>query len=202
MVCICAMAFLLPFRSTRLEERKKMRKRLIAATAAAALLLSLTACSQPDEQPEPSAGQDTQALVSAYLEQVDQEYAYQIAETLAYDPAYLSNELGWRTAGSDAEHAAADYIAAEMESIGLTVEKVPVTVDKWQFNDASLTIADTDIQIMPASYATNGTDADGITAQLVDVGTGTAAEYEGVDVEGKIALVGVTSGMWPGSTSI
>lgn len=168
-----------------------MRKRLIAATAAAALLLSLTACSQPDEQPEPSAGQDTQALVSAYLEQVDQEYAYQIAETLAYDPAYLSNELGWRTAGSDAEHAAADYIAAEMESIGLTVEKVPVTVDKWQFNDASLTIADTDIQIMPASYATNGTDADGITAQLVDVGTGTAAEYEGVDVEGKIALVGV-----------
>ena len=191
MVCICAMAFLLPFRSTRLEERKKMRKRLIAATAAAALLLSLTACSQPDKQPEPSAGQDTQALVSAYLEQVDQEYAYQIAETLAYDPAYLSNELGWRTAGSDAEHAAADYIAAEMESIGLTVEKVPVTVDKWQFNDASLTIADTDIQIMPASYATNGTDADGITAQLVDVGTGTAAEYEGVDVEGKIALVGV-----------
>ena len=168
-----------------------MRKRLIAATAAAALLLSLTACSQPDEQPEPSAGQDTQALVSAYLEQVDHEYAYQIAETLAYDPAYLSNELGWRTAGSDAEHAAADYIAAEMESIGLTVEKVPVTVDKWQFNDASLTIADTDIQIMPASYATNGTDADGITAQLVDVGTGTAAEYEGVDVEGKIALVGV-----------
>lgn len=168
-----------------------MRKRLIAATAAAALLLSLTACSQPDKQPEPSAGQDTQALVSAYLEQVDQEYAYQIAETLAYDPAYLSNELGWRTAGSDAEHAAADYIATEMESIGLTVEKVPVTVDKWQFNDASLTIADTDIQIMPASYATNGTDADGITAQLVDVGTGTAAEYEGVDVEGKIALVGV-----------
>ncbi len=78
-----------------------------------------------------------------------------------------------------------------MESIGLTVEKVPVTVDKWQFNDASLTIADTDIQIMPASYATNGTDADGITAQLVDAGTGTAAEYEGVDVEGKIALVGV-----------
>ena len=168
-----------------------MRKRLIAATAAAALLLSLTACSQPDKQPEPSAGQDTQALVSAYLERVDQEYAYQIAETLAYDPAYLSNELGWRPAGSDAEHAAADYIAAEMESIGLTVEKVPVTVDKWQFNDASLTIADTDIQIMPASYATNGTDADGITAQLVDVGTGTAAEYEGVDVEGKIALVGV-----------
>ncbi|MDO5777641.1 MAG: hypothetical protein Q4Q08_05030 [Eubacteriales bacterium] len=49
--------------------------------------------------------------------------------------------------------AAADYIAAQMESIGLEVEKVPVTVDKWQFNDASLTMEGTDISIMPASYA-------------------------------------------------
>lgn len=48
--------------------------------------------------------------------------------------------------------AAADYIAAQMESIGLEVEKVPVTVDKWQFNDASLTMEGTDISIMPASY--------------------------------------------------
>ena len=49
--------------------------------------------------------------------------------------------------------AAADYIAAQMESIGLEVEKVPVTVDKWQFNDASLTMEGTDISIMPVSYA-------------------------------------------------
>ena len=48
--------------------------------------------------------------------------------------------------------AAADYIAAQMESIGLEVEKVPVTVDKWQFNVASLTMEGTDISIMPASY--------------------------------------------------
>ena len=52
--------------------------------------------------------------------------------------------------------AAADYIAAQMESIGLEVEKVPVTVDKWQFNDASLTVEGTDISIMPASYAASG----------------------------------------------
>ena len=52
--------------------------------------------------------------------------------------------------------AAADYIAAQMESIGLEVEKVPVTVDKWQFNGASLTMEGTDISIMPASYAASG----------------------------------------------
>ena len=52
--------------------------------------------------------------------------------------------------------AAADYIAAQMESIGLEVEKLPVTVDKWQFNGASLTVEGTDISIMPASYAASG----------------------------------------------
>lgn len=46
--------------------------------------------------------------------------------------------------------------ATQIESIGLEVEKVPVTVDKWQFNDASLTMEGTDISIMPASYAASG----------------------------------------------
>ena len=68
-------------------------------------------------------------------------------------------------------------------------EKVPVTVDRWQFNDASLTIAGTDIDIMPASYPANGTGPEGLTAEIVDCGTGFAEDYEGKDVEGKIVLV-------------
>ena len=180
-----------------------MRKRVGSFTLAMAMVLPLAACGQntaaapaptaaaaeTSEETAPTA--DTAALVEAYRSAVDESYAYGIAETLAYDEAYLSNALGWRTAGSDAEHAAADYIAAEMEAIGLEVEKVPVTVDKWQFNDASLTVEGTDIAMMPASYAASGTDAEGITAELVDLGTGTAAEYEGVDVTGKIVLAGV-----------
>ena len=59
------------------------------------------------------------------------------------------------------------------------------------FNDASLTIEGTDVDIMPASYATNGTDKDGITAEIVDVGTGKAEDYEGLDVKDKIVLAGV-----------
>ena len=179
-----------------------MKKRVGSFTLALAMVLPLAACGQntaaapaptavPAETAETSNTADTAVLVEAYRNAVSESYAYGIAETLAYDEAYLSNALGWRTAGSDAEHAAADYIAAEMESIGLEVEKVPVTVDKWQFNSASLTVEGTDINIMPASYAANGTDAEGITAELVDLGTGTAAEYEGVDVTGKIVLAGV-----------
>ena len=165
-----------------------MKKRMMKLLCAA-LLLPLAACA-PDQAM--ISGEGAQAdLVNAYLDAVDERYAYEIAETLAYDPEYLSNSLGFRTAGSDAEHAAAGYIAQQMEAIGLEVEKVPVTVDRWQFNDASLTLAGTDIDIMPASYATSGTDEDGISAPIVDVGDGTAAAYEGKDVEGKIVLAGV-----------
>ena len=165
-----------------------MKKRMMKLLCAA-LLLPLAACA-PDQAM--ISGEGAQAdLVNGYLDAVDERYAYEIAETLAYDPEYLSNSLGFRTAGSDAEHAAAGYIAQQMEAIGLEVEQVPVTVDRWQFNDASLTLAGTDIDIMPASYATNGTDGDGISAPIVDVGDGTAAAYEGKDVEGKIVLAGV-----------
>lgn len=95
--------------------------------------------------------------VKAYLEKVDTEYAYDLAETLAYDEQYWDNALGWRTAGSDAEHKTADFLAKEMETIGLTdVEKVGTMVDKFQFNDSSLTIANTKIDLMPASYQCSG----------------------------------------------
>lgn len=168
--------------------KRNLFKKLLCVAASGAMVFSLSACSGSGVDSDLSMADDVQG----YLDAVDHEYAYGIAETLAYDEKYLSNELGWRTAGSDAEHKAADYLAGEMETIGLTdVEKVEVTLDKWQFNDASLTIEGTDIDIMPASYATNGTDEDGITAEIIDVGQGKAADYEGKDVEGKIVLVGV-----------
>lgn len=177
-------------------------KRFLAALLTAIMLLSLTACGGGTGTTDP--GEDTTggenapaalsmaAEVESYLGVVDQEYVRNLAEILAYDEKYLSNDLGWRSAGSDAEHAAADFLAEEMTSLGLTeVEKVPVTVDRWQFNDASLTIAGTDIDIMPASFPANGTGPEGLTAEIVDCGGGFAADYEDKDVEGKIALVGM-----------
>jgi Iap family predicted aminopeptidase len=130
-------------------------------------------------------------LSKNYMKYVDEDFAYNIAYTLAYDEQY-GGEWGFRTAGSDYEHAAADYLYNVMEDVGLSdIEKVPVTVDKWQFNSASLQLAGEDYVITPASYATSGTDADGLTAEIVNVGMGTAAEYSGLDVKGKIVLAGV-----------
>ena len=142
--------------------------------------------------PSPMAEAVEMDPLTAYLNAVDIQYAYNLAYKLSTDPSMHDNEMGFRSAGSDAEHAAADFLAEEMVRIGLQdVEKIPVTVDKWQFNSASMTLKDSDFNIMPVSYQVNGTDADGITAQIVDCGTGFAWDYEDKDVEGKIALVGV-----------
>lgn len=170
-----------------------MRRSLkVFACAAASLTLTVSMMSCGSSENTVDSQLFMAEDVQGYIDSIDMEYAYDLAETLAYDEEYWDNELGWRTAGSDAEHRAADFLVEEMKSIGLTdVEKVGTTVDKFQFNDSSLTIEGTDIDLMPASYQCSGTDADGITAEIVDVGTGFEADYEGKDVSGKIVLAGV-----------
>ncbi len=132
--------------------------------------------------------------VKAYYDKIDMKYAYDLTYELAYNKDELVDypELGWRSAGSDAEHRTADYLQKEMEKIGLqNVDKIGTKCDKFQFNDSKLTIADTDIDIRPASYQCNGTGTEGLQAEIVDVGTGLEADYEGKDVEGKIVLADV-----------
>ena len=48
--------------------------------------------------------------VKAFYDKVDMDYAYELAYELAYDWDNLAEANGWRAAGSDAEHAAADYL--------------------------------------------------------------------------------------------
>lgn len=171
-------------------------KKTLQASLSAVLVLSLAGCKSTTASVSStqSAQNNTfyQDAIDAYVNEIDMGYAYDFTKTLSLDPSLHDNSLGFRTSGSDAEHRTADYLAEEMEAIGLkNVEKIPVTVDKWQYNDASLTIDGTDIDLMPVSYMVNGTDEKGITAEIVDCGTGFAEDYEDKDVKGKIALVGV-----------
>lgn len=163
-------------------------KRIVKESLCVILGITLCGCAKQ----EAAQSTDVSSAISKYVDAIDMDYAYDLTYRLSTNTDLHENDLGFRTAGSDAEHAAADYIAKEMEDIGLkNVEKIPVTVDKWQFNDASLTIEGTNIDIMPVSYMVNGTDTTGITAEIVDCGSGFAEDYEGKDVAGKIALVGV-----------
>ncbi len=168
---------------------KNVRKFVAVGLSAAMALSALAGCGKSGE----GAGvwdQEALAQRDAYLEMVDEQYAYELAVELSYNEALRSSPLGTRTAGSDAEHAAADFLVEEMKAIGLQeVEKVGVAVDKWQFNDATLTIGGTDRVIKPHSYATASTPAGGLQAEILYLGDGTMYDYEGIDVTGKIVLV-------------
>jgi hypothetical protein len=105
---------------------------------------------------------------------------------------YLSNlgtsPLGYRLAGTPSDNAAALYIRDKLRGMGLSnvhLEKVPV--DVWDVRGASLTVGD-DVYTCSQFAGVPGVDAP-LTADVVYVGSGLAADYEGTDVRGKIVLV-------------
>jgi len=161
-----------------------LKKTLTALLLSLSLLLS--GCGQSQTTTPPSLKEE----YDAFMEAVSPDYAYNIALELTTNPEFFNSELGGRTAGSDAEHAAADYLAGVMEEIGLSnVEKVAAPCDRWQFNGASFTVDGKEYPVY--SYATASTPPEGITAEVVYAGKGTMWDYEDLDVEGKIVLVDV-----------
>ena len=158
---------------------------------AGALTLSVTACTAAaPKESAAAAPADPEAAYESFLNAVSPDYAYDIAYELTTNPDFFNSELGGRTAGSDAEHAAADYLVQTMEEIGLSdVEKVAADCDRWQFNGASFTVDGVSYPVY--SYATASTPAEGITAEVVYVGNGTMWDYEGLDVTGKIVLIDI-----------
>lgn len=158
---------------------------------AGALTLSVTACTAAaPKESAAAAPADPEAAYESFLNAVSPDYAYDIAYELTTNPDFFNSELGGRTAGSDAEHAAADYLVQTMEEIGLSdVEKVAADCDRWQFNGASFTVDGVSYPVY--SYATASTPAEGITAEVVYVGKGTMWDYEGLDVTGKIVLIDI-----------
>lgn len=158
---------------------------------AGALTLSVTACTAAaPKESAVAAPADPEAAYESFLNAVSPDYAYDIAYELTTNPDFFNSELGGRTAGSDAEHAAADYLVQTMEEIGLSdVEKVAADCDRWQFNGASFTVDGVSYPVY--SYATASTPAEGITAEVVYVGKGTMWDYEGLDVTGKIVLIDI-----------
>jgi len=150
-----------------------LRKTLTALLLTIGLLSGLTACGQSQPAAEP-AGEETlslEALYNGYMDAVSPDFAYDIALELSTNPAYFNSDQGGRNAGSDAEHATADYLADVMEEIGLTsVEKEAAQCDRWQFNGASLTVDGKAYAVY--SYATASTPAGGLTAEVVYMGEG------------------------------
>ena len=97
-------------------------------------------------------------------------------------------DVGNRSAGSPAEKEAADFIRSTMNEIGLSNVTVDTFMcDTWTFEKARIYFDENDY-ISLGGYATN-LICDMEPVSIVYCGKGTAADFEGIDVEGKIALI-------------
>ena len=124
---------------------------------------------------------------------VDVDYAFEFAKSLEQ---FKTNEkLGFRTAGSVAEIETGEHIGEEMKKIGLVeVTKDEFKVDTWEFEKADLTFTDTNGEehlAVLGAYQVNF-DTEGVKElEVVYAGKGTAADLEGLDIEGKLVLVDI-----------
>lgn len=124
------------------------------------------------------------------LDKLDVEYSYQLAKRMEVEKT--NPVLGYRTAGSKAEIATGDMLYEEMKQIGLSdVTKDEFRLDSWEFEKAVLRFQDKDGQeycCQLGAYQTNFVTDGFQEYEIVYVNKGTAADYEGIDVEGKLVL--------------
>jgi Iap family predicted aminopeptidase len=135
-----------------------------------------------------------------FWDSFDAEYMFGFAERLSSIGTY---ELGFRPSGSKAGHRAADLILDEMRALGLRdVHREPFPVYVWDFAGASLEIEGGE-PIQASSFPpTPGTLPEGLSATLVDAGSGTAHDYVGLDVRDKIAFVHFDTNRLPWTDSL
>lgn len=123
---------------------------------------------------------------------IDMDFAKEVMTTISEfgdDPV-----MGMRSAGSPAETQTMEYLKGVMEEIGLqniTVDET--TLDGWVFNGANITFKNADGEeqkIDLGGYQTT-LQADNEEIELVYVNEGTEADYEGLDVTGKLVLLDV-----------
>lgn len=132
-------------------------------------------------------------LQESILKNLDIDYSYRLAKRM--EQFRTNPVLGYRPAGSRAEFETGEMLKQEMEAIGLSdVRKDAVKVDGWEFKKAVLSYSGEDgthheIQLgaYQTTFVTNGPKE----FSLMYLGKGTASDYEGKDVTGKLVLVDI-----------
>lgn len=155
-----------------------MKKAL--AVCLAALLASLCAV---------ATAQTTSPLL---LIEPSVDFAMQVTQTIA--DMGDNPDVGNRSSGSEAERQAAAFIQQTMEEIGLSnVTADAFTSDNWTFNRGRVYYTDETgaQQFLPlGGFATNLT-TDMQEVKVVYAGRGTEADYDGLDVQGKVVLIDI-----------
>lgn len=157
----------------------------VARRALPVVLLAALACGPAGP---PSFDQSIDALFTTGYPQALESYFCSLG---------TDAELGFRWAGTPAERAVSDRVAAEMTATGLAeVRLEPVPVDVFEFEGASLTVGGRRLTASTVG-GVPPTPAGGVTAPMVYVHGGTAADFDAAgDVAGKIVLVDLKMRSW------
>ena len=166
----------------------------VGLVAAAVLCLGLS----PIAGAEPK---DDRRATDPLLQSLDMQYVKQVTKHLGTIGA---NEDGFRVTGTPQDEETANYLADQMDAIGLEdVSVEPLTTDGWLFSGGSVTAKGGGIDRtfrVSSLGGVPGTAPGGVSGRIVPVGYGTAPEYEGLDVEGKIVFAWWdydNLGIWP-----
>ncbi len=105
---------------------------------------------------------------------------------------------GPRRPGTPAGDFAVNYVATKMREYGLSDVRVETsTTTAWKATSSSLSVGGQPVDAFPAAFSNDpggenagsfGTPPGGLDAPIVDVGDGSATNYWGKDVRGKIVL--------------
>ena len=132
-------------------------------------------------------------LQESILKNLDIDYSYRLAKRM--EQFRTNPVLGYRPAGSRAEFETGEMLKQEMEAIGLSdVRKDAVKVDGWEFKKAVLSYSGEDgthHEIQLGAYQTTFVTDGPKELSLMYLGKGTASDYEGKDVTGKLVLVDI-----------
>jgi peptidase M28-like protein len=133
-----------------------------------------------------------------------------LARSLELDPAYLrqiveelssvgSSPLGFRATGTPEDREVAGIVERELLEIGLhDVAIEPVRVDGWRFRHASLAVVAGEQYVAASMGGVPPTPEGGVTAPLVDAGTGERRRLDRMNVRGCVVLVDwVSAGVSP-----
>ena len=164
-------------------------KKTLSVLLAAALLAGCTTASSSAASSAETSSSDETVSVNDFI---DPAYTQSLQDQIS---SFGDNpDIGNRSAGSDAEADVIDLVYNTFSEIGLqNVEKEAFSTDSWSFNKSRLYYTDENGEqqyIALGGYATEFV-ADMQDYQLVYVNKGTAADYEDIDVEGKIVLVDI-----------
>ena len=108
------------------------------------------------------------------------------AARMMEDVSYLSETIGPRVAGTEAEKQAADFIRKRLESYGYTVETQEFSIPDKMAGD--LHTSDLKEVLITIPSGSGSTPEEGITSELYDAGLGRAADFT-EEAKGKIALI-------------